>query len=945
MKKLRNLIYGLLFGLVSVGALAAPTVENNIPSVATGGINPRTLAQRAADQLNIKDYGAVGNTLSFSDGIITTGTNSFCSNSATFNSADVGKFIQIDGASGTAVAPLVTTIASFVSTHCITTTANATATTPQSFLLVRGYGGSLTSITSGTAGSYVPGETVTVTGGTKSTSAVLTVSSTLVRAASVNAGGTGGNNGSCTVTGTTGTNGTAVSYFTAIVTISGNAITAVGSIAGGHYTTNPTSLTAEPVTGCNLTGATLTLSMGVDQAIYSTQGSYTATPSNPVATGAGSSSGATGATFNVGWTTTGTYFYGNDDTTGFNLAIAQSNLLYNAGQQRSCIYVPTGVYWVGSSALTQFVIHNPGCVRGDGMNQSWFVLSPQVSGTLFSWEQAWIPNGILSDGPSINNLAILADQTTTNTQHGAMFLDNNDLALFQNIYMQGLNGSGINIGNLGIAGSGYVRESKFFNIRITESGNSTYPVVNIGSACLSPPCTGSDATNEIAFYGLDIYGSNGRSLAINNGEQQGATRLIRIFGLRLESALPGYDLLDIGDGTIQGQVAAVQIQGLEENSVPVGAMGVRTNGQSTSYSPYSVSVQGVIQTGLGGGVEIDASGGSQEYRFLGIGVSGSNIGVSSSSKVYGAVMFDGLGSEMYWTTNISSTNAKYVLSPTYKYGPNITSANTAAPVGGIVANLHDGTYYGGNPIGAYATDLQSARYLNTQVASGTDATIGGGNANTASGADSTACGGSTNTASGYRATACGGFGNNIQGQYSGSVGGVSNQIGTAGNYARIGGANGFHNRYNADCWADIEILAAGDIQTCLQLLQGVTSSASAVRLTADGGAANGPNCLAISNSENATYALSIDITAVDHTNPSNFETWNTWTGLLSNGTGTTTIQMNSTPTPLTHGTVSGSAIAATADTSLKCLNLAFTPPTSNTDTWHIIAKITSIETY
>jgi hypothetical protein len=415
----------VLLGLLFVGSEAALAQSTSgaplsgIASAATtapaiSGTVQRSLAVRAADQLNIRDYGALGNTQTFPDGTITAGTATFTSNDNTFTSADVGKIIQIDGAGGTSAAPLVTTIAAYNSAHSVTLASNATATTPQYFLLVRGYGASLTAVTSGTAGSYVPGETVSVTGGTNTAAGVLTVSSTQVRAATIAAAGASGTNGTCTVTGTTGLNGTALSYFTANVTIASNAISAVNSITtGGHYTTNPTTLTAEPVTGCGLVGATLSLSMGVDQAIYSTQGSYTAKPSNPVATGAGSISGATGATFNLSWTTSGTYFYGNDDTAGFNAAIAESNTLYNTGQGRSCIYVPAGLYWVGSSALTQFERTNPGCVRGDGWTQSWFVMGPGISGPLFSWDQAWIPNGQLSDGPTLMDLAICERASST----------------------------------------------------------------------------------------------------------------------------------------------------------------------------------------------------------------------------------------------------------------------------------------------------------------------------------------------------------------------------------------------------------------------------------------------------------------------------------------------------------------------------------------------------
>jgi hypothetical protein len=85
-----------------------------------------------------------------------------------------------------------------------------------------------------------------------------------VISATVNAGGSGGTNGSVTLTGTTGTG----TKFTAKGVISGGALTSIVSIlAGGSYSVDPTSLSVEPVTGGNLSGATVTVTMSGDNAI------------------------------------------------------------------------------------------------------------------------------------------------------------------------------------------------------------------------------------------------------------------------------------------------------------------------------------------------------------------------------------------------------------------------------------------------------------------------------------------------------------------------------------------------------------------------------------------------------------------------------------------------------------------------------------------------------
>lgn len=144
------------------------------------------------------------------------------------------------------------------------------------------------------SGSYAPSNTITLAGATGS-EPVVTVTHTQVVSATVAAGGSGGTDGTQTVTGTTGTG----TKFQASVTVAAGAVTAVLSITvAGDYTANPSSLTAEPVTGASLTGAQLNVKMGVLTATVTTPGSLTALAANPVAQGSTNGTG-TGATFNM----------------------------------------------------------------------------------------------------------------------------------------------------------------------------------------------------------------------------------------------------------------------------------------------------------------------------------------------------------------------------------------------------------------------------------------------------------------------------------------------------------------------------------------------------------------------------------------------------------------------------------------------------------------------
>jgi hypothetical protein len=155
---------------------------------------------------------------------------------------------------------------------------------------------SLNSPGNATGGSvYAPGDTVTLSGGTQAAIAQITVLTTQVVGATINTAGTGGTNGSQTVTGTTGTG----TKFQANVTIAGNAITAINSITvPGNYTVNPTVPTNCPVTGASLVGASLSLDIGILTFSVTAPGQFTANAAGGVFTQGSTSGAGVGATFN-----------------------------------------------------------------------------------------------------------------------------------------------------------------------------------------------------------------------------------------------------------------------------------------------------------------------------------------------------------------------------------------------------------------------------------------------------------------------------------------------------------------------------------------------------------------------------------------------------------------------------------------------------------------------
>ena len=153
---------------------------------------------------------------------------------------------------------------------------------------------SLTGLAAGTG--YAPGNTITLGGGSTTAAPVVTISTTKVSSVpTIAAGGTGGTPGAVTLTGTTGTG----TKFQATGTISsGGVLTAITALTvAGSYTVNPTTLTAEPVTGGGLSGAELSLTMGPNTFTFTAGGAFSANPASGTFTQNATSGSGAGATF------------------------------------------------------------------------------------------------------------------------------------------------------------------------------------------------------------------------------------------------------------------------------------------------------------------------------------------------------------------------------------------------------------------------------------------------------------------------------------------------------------------------------------------------------------------------------------------------------------------------------------------------------------------------
>lgn len=117
------------------GALAGtypnPTLA---PIISSGSSFARSLDNRFADRINVKDFGAVGNAKKLVGGSIAAGSNVLICSSASFVSSDVGKSISL-GYAGTNSHTLYTTIVAVNSSTQVQLADNAVTTTSISEIL------------------------------------------------------------------------------------------------------------------------------------------------------------------------------------------------------------------------------------------------------------------------------------------------------------------------------------------------------------------------------------------------------------------------------------------------------------------------------------------------------------------------------------------------------------------------------------------------------------------------------------------------------------------------------------------------------------------------------------------------------------------------------------------------------------------------------------------
>lgn len=681
----------IVFGDGHCGSATVNTDISQATSVAMNTITARTQSARQAYHYNILDFGAKGDVTSAPACAMTAGAATLVCVSGTFAATDcnvshgggctgtVDKAIDVTGAGTTQCAPpynctLHSTIIGFTSSSTVTLAANAVNTVPF-YALVYITGTSTTT-------AYVPGDVLTVTGGTLGSGGVASTStliSTMVSTIAVNAGGSGGAYDSksyCRITGTTGTG----YRWVGSGTLTAGALTAVSlTSSNGYYTTNPT-LTGDGVSGCGLSGATVNLTMIPDELHITTPGKYfTAAPPGTASTSGGT---GTGLTLSASWVQMGQATFYTDSTAAFTAAITQVNLDFTTSAARTCIYLPPGGNYGITAALPIFA--GPGCVYGDA--SSWktnLYVAPSVNGDIFSWsntnqstDASRITGGntinfkAMHQGAVVYGLTVQGDRATTNHIVILHPYDVNDYMVVDELNAQMIRGQFIKTGDTLNSSGAYVRESFFGHVRCDDCGDVGKPVWEWSA---SGSNTGG-APTEILDW--NAYGNFGECISIHD-EASGDLRGLTFYRSRCESNqnnTPGVqaDQLHIGttSPTLSGKVDRITFYDSTFTNNYYGYCAIKIEGGSQIN--YGIWIKGVIEGGNPQGQGICYYNGKASYiDITNINTAGPNLVVGPTS---GGVQSLGLGDSFglsantagdlhYWTTSIDGSATALIGTP------------------------------------------------------------------------------------------------------------------------------------------------------------------------------------------------------------------------------------------------------------------------------------------
>jgi hypothetical protein len=312
----------------------------------------------------------------------------------------------------------------------------------------------------------------------------------------------------------------------------------------------------------------------------------------------------------------------------------------------------------------------------------------------------------------------------------------------------------------------------------------------------------------------------------------------------------------------------------------------------------------------------------------------------------------GGGALINWTeavnTSAPNTTIPAVSFTTNNAATNVDAVIVAKGTGALLASIPNNLSSGGNKRGNHAVDWQKSRSANTQVASGTNATIGGGINNTASATSSTVSGGDTNTASTQNATVSGGASNSASATAA-TVGGGSTNTATASYAVVSGGQNNVADATHSFVYGGFKGIArgiiaagvrgnggfnnfAGDCQDRVFLLCIQTTNNTQTTLTTNNSAASTTNQVVLPNTSLFTVKGTIQ---AKQAATGDCSAWD-FTALIKRGANAAATAMVVACTPVLIGQDAGAAawaVAVDADTTNGCLRIRVTGETAKTIKW------------
>lgn len=251
--------------------------------------------------------------------------------------------------------------------------------------------------------------------------------------------------------------------------------------------------------------------------------------------------------------------------------------------------------------------------------------------------------------------------------------------------------------------------------------------------------------------------------------------------------------------------------------------------------------------------------------------------------------------------------------------------------GAVQAQLNDGTAAGGNARGNSASDWQTSRTGATQVASGPNATIGGGRNNTAATQSSTVGGGQNNQTTGGTAATVGGGDTNAASALGATVSGGRGNAANATDAWIPGGAFATtRGTVGKGAWSGGKSSVDGDRQAGeLTLFRGTTDATPTV-LTSNGAPPAANNQFVIAN--NSVGAILALVCARDTTGTGKFVQAyliNYRRDASNASVNVSAIQLGNVPA----GTVTGWSIAFSGDASTGALQATVTGVAATNIEW------------